>query len=234
MKIYKSIQSLGKFEICLWLVSALSVTLAFLLPASKDVLTLIASLLGVTALIFVAKGMVLGQVLTVAFALFYGVISLYFKYYGEMITYLGMTAPIAILSIISWVKHPYGTTNEVAVGRMNTRTTLVMFIITAIVTIAFYFILGALGNSNLTFSTLSVATSFLASYLAFMRSPYYALAYAANDIVLIVLWSLACTHNISYLPMVVCFAMFFINDLYGLFNWFKMRKRQESESKTLE
>ena len=94
------------------------------------------------------------------------------------------------------------------------------------VTVSFYFILGALGNANLPVSTLSVATSFLASALTFLRSPYYAIAYAANDVVLIVLWIAAAMQDISSLPMVACFLAFLLNDLYGFINWRRMERRQ--------
>lgn len=79
----------------------------------------------------------------------------------------------------------------------------------------------------LLFSTISVTTSFVACYLAFLRSLYYALGYAANDIVLIILWVMATMEEISYLPMVICFVMFFVNDIYGYYNWKRMRRRQE-------
>lgn len=101
-----------------------------------------------------------------------------------------------------------------------------MWTVALLVTILFYYILAAFHNANLIPSTLSVTTSFLASYLTFRRSPYYALAYAANDLVLIVLWILASIADRQYLSMVVCFAVFFVNDLYGFVNWSKMKKRQ--------
>ena len=41
------------------------------------------------------------------FSLMYGVISYTFAYYGEMITYLGMTMPMAVFALISWVRNPY-------------------------------------------------------------------------------------------------------------------------------
>lgn len=228
MKFKNPFMDLTKFEWILWSCSVIMVTGSFLVFSSEDILTLIASLIGVTALIFVAKGYVAGQILTVAFAVFYGIISFYFKYYGEMITYLGMTAPIALMAVISWLKHPFADTKEVAVNRLVKSQVFVMLIATVLVTLGFYFILKALGNANLTVSTISVTTSFLASYLTFLRSPYYALAYAANDIVLIVLWILATMESFSYLPMVICFIMFFINDFYGFFNWRRMQKRQAS------
>ncbi len=227
LKLKNPFRDLTRFEWALWIISVLVVTGSFLLTPAPDYLTLIASLIGVTALIFVAKGYVAGQVLTVAFAVFYGIISFYFCYYGEMITYLCMTAPIAILTVIFWLRHPYKKTAEVEVHRMTRNQMIVMFILTAVVTGAFYFILKALGTANLLFSTISVATSFLAVYMTMMRSSYYAIGYAANDIVLIILWILAAAEEISCLPMVLCFVMFFVNDIYGFCNWQRMQHRQE-------
>jgi predicted PurR-regulated permease PerM len=59
------------------------------------------------------------------------------------------------------------------------------------------------------------------------RSPGYALAFAANDLVLIVMWILAAINDLSYLPMIACFVMFLLNDIYGFINWKRMKKRQQ-------
>ncbi len=202
---------------------------AFLIPEKKDIPSLVASLIGVTALIFVAKGMVVGQALTVAFATCYGIVSWSQKYYGEMITYLCMSAPMAISAIVSWLKHPYRDSAEVEVNRLTKKQWLLLSLATVLVTVAFYFILQALGTANLPVSTLSVTTSFFAASLTFLRSPYYALGYAANDVVLIVLWVFSAVADLSYLPMVLCFVMFLLNDLYGFFNWKRMEKRQAKD-----
>lgn len=104
-----------------------------------------------------------------------------------------------------------------------------MIILTIFVTIIFYFILKAMGNANLLFSTISITTSFVASYLTYLRSPYYAIAYSLNDIVLIILWILASVENIAYVPMIFCFSMFLINDMYGFFNWKRMMIKQKDK-----
>ncbi len=222
-------RDLTHFERGLWITSVIVVTLSYLLSPSGNWLTLVASLIGVTALIFVAKGYVLGQILSVVFAVFYGIVSWHFRYYGEMITYLGMTAPIAIVSMVTWLRHPYRKTAEVEVGHVTKKQLALLLLATAAVTTAFYFILAALHTANLFWSTVSVTTSFLAVSLTAMRSPYYALAYTANDIVLIVLWIMAAIQDISYLPMILCFAMFMANDLYGFWHWRHMRDRQGRE-----
>lgn len=223
-------KELSKFERILWAISVLVIVASFMLSGGGDWLSAIASLIGVTALIFVAKGYVLGQMLTVGFAVFYGIISFYFGYYGEMLTYLCMTAPVAIAAIVSWLRHPYKGTKEVEVGDLKPKAVVVLFTLALLTTFIFYWILKWFHTTNLIFSTLSVTTSFLAVGLTVLRSPYYALAYGANDVVLIVLWVLATLEDISYLPMVCCFVMFLVNDLYGFYNWGRMRRTQRAQS----
>ena len=214
-------------EWLLWSGSCLAILVCFFLFGGSGALTLIASLVGVTSLIFCAKGNPAGQVLMILFSLIYGYISLTFAYYGEMITYLGMTAPMALFSLISWLRHPYkGQKSQVQVDLLRGRDWLLALVLTLAVTVAFYFILRALGTTNLLPSTLSVATSFLAAYLTWRRSPYFALIYAANDAVLLVLWTLASFSDRSYISVVVCFAAFLVNDLYGFVSWRRMQKRQ--------
>lgn len=225
MNPFRSFRNLSKFEWALWGGSVIILTVSFLCGQEFQPLTLAASLIGVTSLIFVSKGDVLGQALIVAFSLLYAVISWRFRYYGEMITYLGMTAPMAVLSIVSWVRHPYKE-HEVRVAALTRRKLLIVLLLTAAVTMAFYVILKRFHTANLVVSTVSVATSFVAASLTFCRSSWYALAYAANDAVLVVLWLSATIQNAAYLPMTVCFVLFFANDLYGYVSWRRMQKRQ--------
>lgn len=214
-------------ERLLWLFSVGMILLSFAAFDRENHVTLAASIVGVTSLIFNAKGNPFGQFLMIVFSSLYGYISYAFSYYGEMITYMGMTAPMALFALIAWLKNPYqGKRSEVAVNRIHRRETGWMLLLTALVTLVFYFVLSAFDTSWLLPSTLSVTTSFIAVYLTFRRSPYFALAYAANDVVLILLWSLAALEERSYVSVIICFAMFLINDLYGFASWLNMQKRQ--------
>jgi len=216
-------------ERCIWSLSAISIIVFFIAFRNTQYHYLAGSLIGVTSLILVAKGNPVGQALTVVFSVFYGVISFSFKYYGEMITYLGMSAPAAIWAIVTWLKNPYnGKKSQVKVNALSKKEWLFFAILSSAVTVAFYFILRALGTANLAVSTVSVLTSFAACYLSARRSRFYAIAYALNDVVLIVMWSLACAQDIAYLPMIICFVAFLVNDLYGFINWTRMIKRQSA------
>ena len=217
----RQIQDLTKKEWLLWLGSLLIVILSNLVSGSVDVLTLVAVCVGITSLIFAAKGNVWAQILMIVFSILYGIISWRFRYWGEMITYLGMTMPMAVWSTITWIRNPSKNGNEVEIQKLNRKHIAGLSVFSVAVTAAFCYILHVLDTPNIVFSTISVTTSFLAASLTMLRSSYYALGYAMNDIVLIVLWVLASLKNPAYIPVAVNFAIFFLNDLYGFVSWKK-------------
>ena len=223
----KLLSYFSKLEIALWTSSVILIVTAFLVFDRMNYTSLIGSLIGVTSLIFCAKGNPIGQVLMIGFSLFYGIISYTFAYYGEMITYLGMTLPMAAFALASWLKNPYkGKRAEVKINKIGKTEKILLIPATLLATVALYFVLRAFDTANLIPSTFSVTTSFLAAYLTFRRSPYFALAYALNDIVLIIMWTLASITDIHYVSVLVCFVAFLFNDLYSFLNWQKMKKRQ--------
>ena len=229
-KLKRVITYFTRLEWTIWLSSMVLIVVSFIFTPEKDYFSLASSLIGVTALIYSAKGNPFGQVLMIIFCIMYGIIAYSCDYYGEVLTYVFMTGPMAIFALISWLRNPFkGNRAEVKVNRIGIKETLLMFAVSVPVTVAFYYILAAFGTANLLISSLSVTTSFLAVYLTARRSPFYALAYAANDVVLIVLWVLASIENPEYVSTVACFGVFLANDIYGFISWRRMEKRQSAE-----
>ena len=230
----KKLNYFTNFEKILWLCSVTLITVFFFLFSQSGYLSLAASLIGTTALIFCAKGNPIGQGMMIIFSIIYGIISYSFEYYGEMITYVGMSAPMAAYALVAWLRNPYkGKKSEVEVNEVNKKEIAVILLLSVIVTVAFYFILKEFGTANLLPSTFSVTTSFVAVCFSARRSPYFALAYAVNDIVLILLWALAAVEDISYLSVIVCFVMFLVNDTYSFINWTRMKKKQKAYNTSL-
>lgn len=217
-----------KFEWLLWLGSMGLVVISYIGFGRALDLAFIASLIGATALIFSAKANPIGPILMMVFCLLYGYISYTFAYYGEMITYLGMSWPMAALSTVSWLKNPYkNKRSQVTINSIGKKEILALFLGSVAVTVILYFVLKYFNTANLSISTFSVTTSFIAAYFTLRRSPYYALAYAVNDIVLIAMWILATFKDIYYLSVVICFVMFLVNDTYGYINWRRIEKKQK-------
>jgi len=222
------IKELTKKEWILWIGSVIIVLVSNLVIRDPDWLTLVAALTGVTSLIFAAKGNVWAQILMVVFSILYGIISFRFHYWGEMMTYLGMTMPMAVWSTITWMKNPSKENgNQVEIQQLKKTHIAGLAVFCTVVTVVFYIILRMLHTPNLLFSTISIITSFLAAALTMLRSSYYAVGYAANDIVLVVLWVMAAMENPVYFPVVINFAIFFFNDMYGFISW-KQREAQQA------
>ncbi|WP_249029259.1 nicotinamide riboside transporter PnuC [Tannockella kyphosi] len=227
----KMIFCFNKIEMRLWILSITIILSVNIFHGNIHYLSLFTTLLGITGLLYLARGNVLGQIITVVFSILYGYISYQFGYYGEMLTYLCMTGPMALLATIEWLKNPYqGSIDEVEVANLTKPKFLCLCFLTMIVTILFYFVLKYFNTQNLIVSVLSIFTSFMAVGLTYLRSHYYAIAYAFNDIILIILWLLATIQNSTYLTMVLCFCVFLVNDLYAYYNWKKMKEKQKDNN----
>ena len=223
------LKTITKKEWTLWIGSVGVILLSNILTRKVDFLMLVAALVGVTSLVLAAKGNFWAQILMIVFSILYAIISWQFRYWGEMITYLGMTLPMAVWSLITWMKNPSESGNEVAIQMLTRKQFVVLLLTGGLVTALFYYILVSLNTPNILLSTISITTSFLAAALTMLRSSYYALGYAANDMVLIILWVLASMENPVYLPVVLNFVIFLLNDLYGFRCWKKREVCLEME-----
>ncbi len=233
MKKLSFLRYFSPFEWGLAIFSYAVIIAAYFLGGGGGLLSLLSSLLGILCLLFIAKGNPFGHVLSVVFGCLYAIVSYTYAYYGEMATYLGMTVPMSVASLVVWFRHPFGDGHaEVRVGKLTRRDAFLLPILAVLTTVGMYVPLFYLGTQNLVISTLSVTTSFVAVYFTMRRSPFYALGYAVNDVVLVVLWVLASLENPAYLSVVACFSTFLINDLYGFFNWMRLERAQEKKEKS--
>lgn len=134
------IKELTKKEWTLWIASLAIVIVSNFLSPDVDWLTLMATIVGVTSLIFAAKGSVWAQILMVVFSILYGIISFRFRYWGEMVTYLGMSMPMAVWSTVTWIKNPSKENgNEVKIQKLSWKNWALLTFFGAIVTGGFYF-----------------------------------------------------------------------------------------------
>ena len=215
-------------EIILWCVSIAFIIIPYLVFDNQDFGIMLVSLLGVTAIVFIAKGNPFGQLMMMAFGIVYTILSYEMKYYGEMITYAGMTVPMALSSLISWLKNPFEKDKlEVEIATLTKKDYILTLVFAVIVTAIFHFILKFFGTANIVVSTISITTSFIAVLLTYKRSEFFALGYLLNDIVLIVLWVMACFNDIKYVSVVSSFVAFMFMDSYTFINWSKIKRRQQ-------
>lgn len=216
-----------KFEIIFLIISLSAITICFLFNEDKNVLSLVTSLLGVIVVLTGAKGLIVSPFINIFYNILYIIISISQKYYGEVLIYVFLMMPLHITTLISWLKNKSNKdSNVVSVNKLNRKEYMVLGLVTVLVTFMFYYILKLLNTNELMISTISLTASLVASYLMLRRSSNYAIAFVINDVILITLWGIACVNDISLLPMVVTFMVFFVNDIYGFISWKKREKEQ--------
>ncbi len=230
MKIKQILNELKWYDYLLLAISITPIIVMFSLYPG-NYWSLASSLTAVISVLFISKGLVIGQVFSLMYAIAYGVTGFISGYYGETIVEITMMFPLNVASIIVWYRNRYKGGAVVKVGHMSPKSWLILATSTITILVSFFFILRAINTQNLIVSTLSIATSFAATYLCVKRSPYYAAAYMLNDIVLIILWSIELNNSHEYITLLISSIVLFINDLYGLYNWLRMRNSQNNKEK---
>ena len=196
--------------------------------SKSDLLTIICPIVGVIAVLLIAKGQNLGQVFGTLIAILYSIVSFQNKYYGEVLIYGLILFPMHIIGIITWINHKSKKTDFVEINVIKKREWITILTVFPVVFIGIYYLLKYFNTNELLVSTISVITGLFAVYLQIRRSRYSFSFYLINDIILIALWGLPIIHGkYTLLPMLFDPIINFINDLYGFYNWKKMELLQK-------
>ena len=173
--------------------------------------------------------MVVGQFLGIAIVVLYSIVSYINGYYGEMIIYIVIMLPMYVWGIVEWIRHKNKQTESVEVNSIKAKEWLMVSAVSVVAFVGFYFLLKALNTNELIVSTLSVVDNVFAVYLLARRSKYGFVSYIVNDLILIVLWGLpVIAGNLLVVPMLMNPIVNLINDIYGVVNWSRMQKTQNT------
>ncbi len=234
-KVKEFINKLNWFERIFPIVALLIVTVSFIISPEKNWLSFVSAFIGVFAFFCVAKGLVIAPFLSIIQSIFYVIISYYQSYYGELI--LGaLYILLSFVTIFTWLKNRNKKDKDfVQVNKIKPLEFVVIIVVGAGVGVGCYFMLRALNTNELLTSTFSMVASLISSYLVLRRSSYYSVGYIINDVIVVILWSFTIKSvGLAFLPTILGYAIYFVNDIYGLVNWKIMEKRQDMESKLEE
>ena len=191
--------------------------------------TLYTSLYLITALLM-SKGKVESYFVGFVSVFFYGIISYNQNYYGELIITAFLTFPIMIIGIISWLRHQDKEDDTVIISSLSKKEITIAFLSQLILFWIYYFLLKAFNTDLLVISTISVVTSVLASYFEARRSELSLFCYIANDLVIITLWLIPIINGKTELiSVLVGPILLLINDIYGSYNWIRLKKQQKEK-----
>lgn len=227
IKIVEFFKKLNWFERIFPIVGLIAVSLSFALSPDRFWLSFVYSLVGIIETFLVAKGFFIAPFVTLVVSILYLFLSISQSFYGEVII-AGYYIIISIFSIIAWLKSRSKQDDfYVQVNKLKGKEYLLIGFATVASSFGFYFMLKAFNTNELIVSTISMVASLIASYLMLRRSRFYAAAYIVNDITIIILWSFTIkSMGLAFLPSILAYAFYLINDIYAYINWKLMEKRQ--------
>ena len=204
-------------------------TIVFAVVFKSSVFDCLLTTLSILCAILFTKGHYSGYVVGLINIVFYTIVELQSEFYGELFVNWCLLAPFYIYGFVSWLRHQDKSNQTVIVKKKVLPIEYIVLVCSQIVLcVPYYFILQALSTPHLIVSTISVGVSVVAVYLSARRSEYCFVGYIINDLVLIVLWTMqAVLVDISYLTVLLSPVFLLFNDIYGVFSWKSLKKKQK-------
>lgn len=219
----------NKFEISFLICGLLASITSAIMFNGTIIDTLYTSLYLITALLM-SKGKVECYFVGFVSVFFYGIVSYNQGYYGELIITVFLTFPIMIIGIISWLRHQDKEEDTVIISSLSKKEITIVLLSQLVLFWIYYFILKLFNTDLLVISTISVVTSVLASYFEARRSELSLFCYIANDLVIITLWLIPIINGQTELiSVLVGPVLLLINDIYGSYNWSRLKKKQKEK-----
>lgn len=218
-----------KFELALLICGLTMSILSSIIFKGTIIDTLYTSLYLITALLM-SKGKVESYFVGFISVFFYGIVSYNQGYYGELIITIFLTFPIMIIGIISWLRNQDKEDDVVIVNTLPRKEIIIALASQLILFWIYYFLLKAFNTDLLVISSISIVTSVLASYFEARRSELSLFCYIANDIVIITLWIIpVIAGETALISVLVGPILLLINDIYGSYNWRRLKETQKEK-----
>ena len=227
MKTYKGYNIL---DLILIVSGIVAVTISGILFGSKWYI-IINTLLGLLCVFTQAKGKVATQFIGIIYFCFYIFICYTQKYFGEALVYLIVLLPMYIYGAIHWLANRDKKENVVLVkNNLSKKEWIISTVGIILIAIGIFFLLKVLNTEQLVINTLSFASMLPAVYLLMRRCKWNQVAFLINDFIVPMLWIfLVVQGDLSFLPMCIYHVFQITYDVYGLFEWIKLEKKQKNQ-----
>ena len=228
LKSYKGYNLIDAILIGVGIVAIVATSIIF----KSDWLIIVNSLLGILCVFMQAKGKVATQFIGIVWFVFYCFLSYQQKYYGETILYATIMIPLYIYGVIHWLRHRDKKDNVVIVeNKISIKEIVIFTVIWVAISVGVFFLLKALSTAQLWLSTVAFCTMLPSVYLLMRRNKWNQLLFLINDIILCVLWqTLVYKGDLSFIPILCYQVCQIIYDAYGLYEWFRIEKKQKAEN----
>ena len=199
-----------------------------LLGEGWDTLGFIVAVTGIVNLVLCAKGNIWNYLFGIIYNAIYVYISWKSRLYADSAIYLLYYLPMQFVGWIQWNKNRNVDSGAVNAVHLTRRTALLLLAVAAVLIPLFAWILGlpAIGDSQPWLDSVTTVVSILAMYMMVKAIAEQWYIWIVLDAVQVVKWLIATIRGEEHAAlMLVMFAFFLANAVYGLIQWNGLAKR---------
>ncbi len=224
----KKALSLNGFDWFLIIGTTLVSAVSQLVSGSWDTLGFIVAVTGIINLVLCARGNIWNYAFGIVYNAIYVYISWKSRLYADSAIYLLYYLPMQFIGWFSWKKNQNQESGAVNAVHLTRKTALVLLLAAAVLIPVFAWILGlpAIGDSQPWLDATTTVVSILAMYMMVKAIAEQWYIWIVLDAVQVVKWTIATIRGEDHAAlMLVMFAFFLANAVYGLIQWNGLAKQ---------
>ena len=193
-----------------------------------DTLGFIVAVTGIINLVLCAKGNIWNYAFGIVYNAIYVYISWKSRLYADSAIYLLYYLPMQFIGWFSWKKNQNQESGAVNAVHLTRQTALVLLLVAAVLIPVFAWILSlpAIGDSQPWLDATTTVVSILAMYMMVKAIAEQWYIWIVLDAVQVVKWTIATVRGEEHAAlMLVMFAFFLANAVYGLIQWNGLAKQ---------
>ena len=228
----KNTLALNWFDWFLILGTTVVSILSSLLGDGWDTLGFIVAVTGIINLVLCARGNIWNYLFGIIYNAIYVYISWKSRLYADSAIYLLYYLPMQFVGWFSWKKNQNQDSGAVNAVHLDKRTALILLAAATVLIPVFAWILGlpAIGDAQPWLDAATTVVSILAMYMMVKAIAEQWYIWIALDAAQVIKWTIATVRGEEHAAlMLVMFAFFLANAVYGLIQWNGLAKRASAQ-----
>ena len=202
-----------------WLAAATAVILGLSLYWKDSPVSLWAALTGVWCVILTGKGKRSSFLFGTVNVVFYAMISLQARYYGEVMLNILYYLPMNFVGWFAWKKHMNEETGEVLKRRLPRNRRVWVYGLTAAAILLYGLVLKALGGNLPYVDSMSTVVSVTAQILSVKRLTEQWVLWIVVDVVTVVMWGINFAQGGETVATLAMWSVYLINAVIMYIRW---------------
>ncbi|MDF2678838.1 MAG: putative transporter [Brevibacillus sp.] len=215
----------------LWLLAFTVLNIYLFFALDDTLIGLIASLTGMLSVVLVAKGKTSNYYPGIINVVLYAFVAYGQKYYGEVMLNLLYFLPMQFIGLFMWRKNGLSETkrNDVKVAVMTNRARIYWSVLCLAVTLAYAWVLKAMGGALPFIDSLTAVLSIVAMIFMVKRFVEQWVVWIIIDLLTIYMWVVAFMGDGNDVSILVMWTAYLVNAIYGWLNWRTQYRVQKEE-----